>query len=119
MAGAIPPRASCARAGYTGTLRAAGDVLVDQVPYMKRCGFDDFAPNAPLDQAVVDKLSSLYPGALSAHSGWRRARVEAAAWLNWNSAHPEEPFELVETASRRTDHVLRDGTSTRLSPSSA
>ena len=47
--------------GYTGTLRAAGDVLVDQVPYMKRCGFDDFAPDAPLDAAVVEKLSSLYP----------------------------------------------------------
>ena len=47
--------------GYKGTLRAAGDVLVDQVPYMKRCGFDAFAPDAPLDQAVVDKLSSLYP----------------------------------------------------------
>jgi uncharacterized protein (DUF934 family) len=48
-------------AGYTGELRAAGDVLVDQVPYMKRCGFSSFAPNAPLDEAVMAKLSSLYP----------------------------------------------------------
>ncbi len=48
-------------AGYTGAMRAAGDVLVDQVPYMKRCGFDSFAPNVPLDEAVVAKLSSLYP----------------------------------------------------------
>jgi uncharacterized protein (DUF934 family) len=40
-------------AGYTGELRAAGDVLVDQLPLMRRCGFDSFAPNAPLDDAVV------------------------------------------------------------------
>ena len=30
-------------AGYTGELRAAGDVLVDQMPFMRRCGFDAFA----------------------------------------------------------------------------
>jgi uncharacterized protein (DUF934 family) len=47
-------------AGYKGELRAAGDVLVDQVPYMKRCGFSSFAPDKPLDEAVVTKLSSLY-----------------------------------------------------------
>jgi uncharacterized protein (DUF934 family) len=47
-------------AGYKGELRAAGDVLVDQVPFMKRCGFDSFAPDAPLDQAVVDKLTAIY-----------------------------------------------------------
>lgn len=47
-------------AGYTGELRAAGDVLVDQVPFMKRCGFTSFAPNLPLDQAVVEKLSGIH-----------------------------------------------------------
>ena len=31
-------------AGYAGELRAAGDVLVDQLPLMRRCGFDSFAP---------------------------------------------------------------------------
>lgn len=47
-------------AGYQGELRAAGDVLADQVPFMKRCGFTSFAPNAPLDQAVVDRLTSIH-----------------------------------------------------------
>ncbi len=47
-------------AGYTGELRAAGDVLVDQIAYMRRCGFDAFAPNAPLDQAVVDASLARY-----------------------------------------------------------
>ena len=31
-------------AGYTGELRAVGDVLVDQLFDMRRCGFDAFAP---------------------------------------------------------------------------
>jgi len=40
-------------AGFKGELRASGDVLVDQIAFMRRCGFDSFAPDAPLDQAVV------------------------------------------------------------------
>ncbi len=50
-------------AGYGGELRAAGDVLVDQVNFMKRCGFDSFAPDAPLDEAVVARATSVYPQA--------------------------------------------------------
>ncbi len=30
--------------GYTGELRASGDVLVHQIAYLRRCGFDCFAP---------------------------------------------------------------------------
>ncbi|NML04951.1 DUF934 domain-containing protein [Sphingomonas sp. G-3-2-10] len=40
-------------AGYTGELRAQGDVLVDQIPLMRRCGFDSFAPEAEIDQATL------------------------------------------------------------------
>lgn len=36
--------------GYTGELRAVGDVLVDQLRYMRRCGFDAFAPDQWLDE---------------------------------------------------------------------
>lgn len=36
-------------AGYTGELRAVGDVAVDQLSHMRRCGFDSFAPDHPLD----------------------------------------------------------------------
>ena len=38
-------------AGYTGELRAVGDVLVDQLAYLRRCGFDSFAPDHPLNDA--------------------------------------------------------------------
>lgn len=37
-------------AGYTGELRAVGDVGIDQLSHMRRCGFDAFAPDTPLDE---------------------------------------------------------------------
>jgi uncharacterized protein (DUF934 family) len=48
-------------AGYTGELRAAGDVLVDQIPLMRRCGFDAFIANADLDEAAVERALNRYP----------------------------------------------------------
>ncbi len=50
-------------AGYTGELRAQGDVLVDQIAYMRRCGFDSFAPDAPLNPEVVKTSLAVYPQA--------------------------------------------------------
>ncbi|MDH7639552.1 DUF934 domain-containing protein [Sphingomonas oryzagri] len=47
-------------AGYTGELRAAGDVLVDQILPMRRCGFDAFAPDKPLDPAAVERALGRY-----------------------------------------------------------
>jgi len=47
-------------AGYTGELRAQGDVLVDQVPFMKRCGFDSFAPEAEMDPATLEAALTRY-----------------------------------------------------------
>lgn len=48
-------------AGYSGELRAAGDVLVDQIAFMRRCGFDSFAPEAPIDAAVLAAALARYP----------------------------------------------------------
>ena len=50
-------------AGYKGELRAQGDVLVDQIAYMRRCGFDSFAPDAPLNPEVVKTSLAVYPQA--------------------------------------------------------
>ena len=47
-------------AGYTGELRAAGDVLVDQIAFMRRCGFDSFAPEASLNPEAVARALSTY-----------------------------------------------------------
>ena len=48
-------------AGYTGELRAVGEVLVDQVAFMRRCGFDAFAPEVPLDPADAQAAFGRYP----------------------------------------------------------
>ena len=48
-------------AGYDGELRAVGDVLVDQVAYMRRCGFDAFDPDAPLDEGDLEAAFDRWP----------------------------------------------------------
>lgn len=48
-------------AGYTGELCAQGDVLVDQIAYMKRCGFDTFAAEKALNPADVEAALSRWP----------------------------------------------------------
>jgi uncharacterized protein (DUF934 family) len=44
------------RYGWTGELRAIGDVLRDQLNYMRRCGFDAFAVRA--DKDIHDAIKS-------------------------------------------------------------
>ena len=48
-------------AGYTGELRAAGDVLLDQFVFLRRVGFDSFAPAKPLDRGAVDTALARFP----------------------------------------------------------
>ncbi|WP_371431705.1 DUF934 domain-containing protein [Novosphingobium sp.] len=47
--------------GYDGELRAVGDVLLDQLSHMRRCGFDSFAPNQAIDRAAADKALATWP----------------------------------------------------------
>lgn len=47
--------------GYTGKLRAVGDVLVDQLRYMRRCGFDAFAPDETIDEADARAALERFP----------------------------------------------------------
>lgn len=48
-------------AGYDGELRAIGDVLVDQIGAMVRCGFDSFAPDQPLDPVALKAALNRFP----------------------------------------------------------
>lgn len=48
-------------AGYTGEIKATGDVLVDLLFFMRRCGFDSFAPDVPLVAAEVEATLDRYP----------------------------------------------------------
>ena len=45
------------RLGWTGELRAVGDVLRDQLSHMRQCGFDSFAVRE--DKSVEDALKGL------------------------------------------------------------
>lgn len=47
--------------GYAGELRAVGDVLIDQLSHMRRCGFDAFAPDKPITQEAADKALATWP----------------------------------------------------------
>jgi uncharacterized protein (DUF934 family) len=47
-------------AGYTGELRAEGDVLLDQIAPMRRCGFDSFAPIQAIDRATAEAVIARY-----------------------------------------------------------
>ena len=41
------------RHGYTGELRAVGEVLSDQIQLMQRCGFDAFEINDPITEKAL------------------------------------------------------------------
>jgi len=70
-------------AGYAGELRAVGDVLVDQLLAMRRCGFDSLAPDAPLDPAIVtaslERYADVYQKSVDARTPiWAKRHPEAA-----------------------------------------
>jgi hypothetical protein len=49
--------------GYQGELRATGDVLLDQLSHMRRCGFDAFAPAKPIAAEAAQKAFATWPEA--------------------------------------------------------
>ena len=67
-------------AGYAGELRAVGDVLVDQLAYMRRCGFDAFEPDQQLDKDDV----------IAAFERWPEVYQNAADTRTpiWSKRHP-------------------------------
>ncbi|WP_323750890.1 DUF934 domain-containing protein [Marinobacter sp.] len=48
------------RFGYTGELRAVGDVLLDQLQFMKRCGFDAYVLRADKDISKAEKCLNFF-----------------------------------------------------------
>lgn len=51
-------------AGYEGELRAVGDIVIDMLSHLRRCGFDSFAPdhalNEPDAKAAFDRWPDVY-----------------------------------------------------------
>jgi uncharacterized protein (DUF934 family) len=65
--------------GYTGQLRAVGDVLLDQVVFLKRCGFDVAAlrkaSDAPLVAKALSRFADVYqPASDTDVPVWKRRR---------------------------------------------
>ncbi|MGB7371955.1 DUF934 domain-containing protein [Erythrobacter sp.] len=62
-------------AGYRGELRAVGDVLIDQLSHMRRCGFDAFSPDKPLDEEDAKRAfatwENVYQHAVDTRAGAR------------------------------------------------
>lgn len=48
------------RLGYTGELRAAGQVYIDQIPFMLRCGFDSFSSSQKGFAEALVKARTLF-----------------------------------------------------------
>ena len=71
------------RLGYTGELRAVGDVLREQGRFMVRCGFDAFVPadgSTPEDWAsVVARYRHVYQTAADRREPIFRERLKGAA----------------------------------------
>ena len=67
--------------GYRGQIRATGDVLLDQLPLMLRCGFDAFeivdaATIQALKTSPVPAVSRVYQGgAVATGSAWNSRRA--------------------------------------------
>jgi uncharacterized protein (DUF934 family) len=47
-------------AGYKGEIKATGDVLLDLLFFMRRCGFDSFAPDVAIDPAEAEAALNRY-----------------------------------------------------------
>ncbi len=73
------------RFGYKGELRAIGDVLADQLFYMKRVGFDAFAVRA--DKNIRQALLSLRPFTDAYQGSWDNA---VPAFRRHNRAWPAQ-----------------------------
>ena len=70
------------RYGYTGEIRARGDVLRDQLLFMARCGVNafEFAGDAEGANAAMQEFSFAYqPAADDAAPVWRKRLDRAAA----------------------------------------
>lgn len=59
-------------AGYDGELRAIGSVFVDQLGHLRRCGFDSFAPNTPLDPVDAENAFNRWPDVYQATGDGRQ-----------------------------------------------
>ena len=64
-------------AGFEGELRAVGDVVIDMLSHLRRCGVDSFAPDHALNEAdakaAFDRWENVYQAAADGRDAiWRK-----------------------------------------------
>ncbi len=74
------------RLGYAGELRAVGDVLIDQVPLMLRCGFDSFAVT---NATALKRLSENRLPGIRHHYQPTAEPAEAGQGYSWRRLSPK------------------------------
>lgn len=60
-------------AGFTGEIRAVGGVTIDMLSHMRRCGFDAFAPEHPLNAADAEVAFARWENVYQATADGRQA----------------------------------------------
>ncbi len=70
--------------GFTGDIRAIGDLTVDQLVFLARAGFSSLAPERPIDPAVAKAALARFPfvyqrGTDAAQPAWALRHPGAAA----------------------------------------
>ena len=81
------------RYGYVGELRGVGEILRDQLGFLRRCGFDSFAlkRSGELGEELFDEISPVYQTAADAkpraadirsaeRTGYEQSQVCAGFW---------------------------------------
>ncbi len=77
------------RFGFRGELRAIGDVLIDEIPLMLRCGFNSFdVTNAPTLQALHDGRLPGPPIHYQPSSAGDETAAGARPWLRASTGRP-------------------------------
>jgi uncharacterized protein (DUF934 family) len=71
-------------AGYTGELRASGDIGVDMLSHLRRVGFDAIAPATVLDSAEAETAFNVWPDVYQATVVDGRKPI-------WALRHPQGP----------------------------
>ena len=96
-------------AGYHGEIKATGDVLVDQILFMRRCGFDSFRARHPIDPAVLEARAQSLP--LSSTSRRPTARYRCGSCVMADALardrHDRHVPALHPGRCRRAERALR------------
>ncbi|MCU0869553.1 MAG: DUF934 domain-containing protein [Burkholderiales bacterium] len=71
------------RHGWTGELRAIGDVLVDQVFYLRRCGFDVLALRSDQDASVAKRQLHVFSETYQSAADEARPAFRRRAAAEW------------------------------------